>query len=309
MNKSLATIALLAFVVVDVVLVYLALRPPKLLETPRAASTPVVVSSTGEADPTSPAPSAATTTTTVPARPLRVMVAALDRTTAWRATVGTCKDGGSAVQITTDGGKTWSRGSSPARAVTRIQPLAAGRGFVLAAGQDCGAGQYTTTDRAQSWTGPGSTKGAWGRKPDSAQEVYTPADPSARPCPTGDVVDLARSSAQDAQVLCQDGTVRQTADGGQTWQDAGQVEGALAIANRVEGNHLVGYAARTADGCAGVQLVRIATTQPEVLSCVEVSLRGAAGRVALSTPRAGGWLLVGDRTFTAAADLTTWKAA
>ncbi len=315
MNKSIATIALLVFVVVDAVLVYLALRPPKVLDTPRVAATPVVVSST---DPTVPAtsPSLTKTTTTaaaLAAQPLTVMISALDRTTAWRATMGTCKDGGANVQISTDGGKTWATESSPARAITRVQPLAAARGFVLAADKNCRVGQYTTSDGGQSWTGPGSTTGAWGRKPDTAQEIYTPADSTARPCKGSDVIDLARSSATDAQVLCQDGTVRQTVDGGQTWKNAGKVKGALAIANRVEGSHVVGYAARTVDGCAGVQLVRIGSgtgaADPEVLACVEVGLTDVAGQVALSTPKAGGWLLVGNQAFTAGAELTSWKAA
>lgn len=315
MNKSIATLALFAFVVVDAVLVYLALQPPKVLEIPRVATTPVVVSS---ADLTAPATSPSSTKTTstaatLAAQPLTLMISALDRTTAWRAAAGTCQGGGAKVQISTDGGKTWSTESSPARAVTRVQPLATARGFVLAADKDCRLGQYTTTDGGQSWTGSGSTTGAWGRKPDAAEEIYTPQDPAARPCTGGDVVDLARSSATGAQVLCQDGTVRQTIDGGQTWRDAGEVKGALAIANRVEGNRLVGYAARSVDGCAGVQLVRIGTggqgADPEVLACIEADLTDVAGRVALSTPKAGGWLLVGKQTFTAGADLTSWKAA
>lgn len=320
MKKQAATIGLGAFLLADIVLVALALRPPAVPSgAPQAGSTVGASTQTPVAPPTTGTtttqPSATTTTRppTTPAVgpvPVQRLVVGLDADTAWRATVGTCRGGRSSIEVTTDGGKNWTEGTSPARAIARIQPLQIGSGFVLAAGPDCTLREWTTADNTATWTGPKAIVGGWARQLSEPAAVLTPANPAARPCGTVDVIDLSRTSAEQAEALCADGEVKVTNDGGASWTDSGTATGAVALANRLEGQVLSTYAARLEASCAGVQVVRVVQGRPATaVACVQTSSPPAPGQVGISASAQAGWLVVGDQTWTAGADLAEWQQA
>ena len=135
-----ATLGLVALVIVDIALVFAALRitgRSSAAETPSADGTIATASSGPEPVTTSaaPEPSASATGTSaaptnVPGVPLTVVLSVVDGSLAWRATVGSCS-GGAAVQITTDGGKTWRNRTSPYPVITRVQATDATKGFVV----------------------------------------------------------------------------------------------------------------------------------------------------------------------------------
>lgn len=307
MKKSLALVGMAALVVLDVVLVFLALRGPSLpasadLGTP----TPVV---SGTADPTTATKAATKTTEAVPYTPaaLTLMISGLDATHAWRATAGTCKDGGARVQTTSNRGKTWSKGSEPGSAVVRVQPVSTTKGFVYAADEKCALGEYVSDDGAKTWRAPTDVTGAWTRQAKNASTVITPADANAKPCGKDDVIDLSRASTEAAYVLCRDGTLRHTSDGGASWSDAGSVPGGLSIGFGQGGLYVV--RGGSASDCAGLQVLKTtAGTKPTPVGCIESPGPADPGAVSLSVTKAAGWLAVGDETWTSP-DLVTWAKA
>ncbi|MDC5697681.1 hypothetical protein OO014_10455 [Intrasporangium calvum] len=325
MKRGISTAGLVVFLLVDVVLVYLALRPPS---AESASTTPSVVTSAsadateptetpaqGAEAPTSPTATprdAATSSTEGQSspRPVRILLAALDLEVAWRATVGTCAAGGATLSITVDGGTTWDEVEPPAGTISRIQPLDLDRGFIVGGAEGCAQDQFTTEDGGQAWAGPVALVGGWARKLDVPTEVTTPQSPAARPCGDDTVLDLSRTSSQQAEALCSDGSVRVTEDGGVGWSDSGEASGAVALANRLEGGVLTTYVVRLrAEGCDGLQVAKVVQgIEPGEVACIEADAP-TGGNVALSVAEGAGWLVVDDRTWVSGPDLTVWEEA
>jgi hypothetical protein len=236
-----------------------------------------------------------------------VGIAALDRVTAWRTTVGTCAGGGSSLEITSDGGQTWTEVDAPVGAIARAQPLDAERGFVIGADSDCDLAQYSTQDTGETWGTAQAIDGGWSRRLSPGNEVVTPRLTDARPCGDRDVIDLSRTSAEQAEALCANGEVKVTGDGGSSWSDSGEAPGGLALSNRLEGGVLSTYVARVDDSCDGVEIVRVIKGEDaRQVACVEGTVNPSPGRIAMSTVAEGGWLRVADETWTATAPLGNW---
>ena len=292
---------LLALVVVDLVLVALAFRPDAAGASAQAPT------------PTSPPSRSAPTTSAAPAAgttPVRDVIAAVDADRAWRGTLGTCRGGGASLEVTTDGGRTWTEQATPVPALGRVQPVDADRGFVIGAkGAGCSVGEYATDDDAATWRGPRAVEGGWSRLPGGDPTVViTPKRPDARPCGSTTVVDLARVSATRAVVLCADGRLARSGDGGGTWTTLATVEGALAVGARVDGSSPAVFVARATDDCAGVEVAKVSGTAASKVACVKPSLGGADGKVSISVVDEGGWLAVADATWRSDASLETWRA-
>ncbi len=316
MKNRVATIGLVAFLAVDVGLVALALRPNRSPSEPPStipASSQTTVpgsggSSTGSG--TSPAASATTTETAVASvAPVGLLLSAVDGQTAWRAKSGSCDSGGSTVELTTDAGKTWTKLTSPVKAVARVQPLDQNRAFLIGAGASCNLKQYNTSDAGQTWQAPGVVTNGWSRRPDAPTEALTPQDEHAKPCGSQVVVDLSRTSVTQAEALCATGDVRVTNDGGSTWSDSGSAPGAVALSNYLDGDTLTTYAVRVVSACDGLQVVKVVKGRSaNVVTCI----RGASpkkGAVGLWASADAGWIVNGDETWTANGGLRSWQKA
>jgi hypothetical protein len=318
MKSRVATAGLVAFLAVDVGLVALALRAGR----PSSEDVPVT-STTRTADLTTSTPATSTpraTSTTRPtggstgasggkAVPVSRLVSALDAATAWRATTGTCDRGGATLELTTDGGQSWTKVRSPTRAVARVQPLDETRAFTVGSGADCTLKQYASRDSGQTWQAPTAVVGGWARRLDEPTQVLTPKESAATPCGDGVVLDLSRTSASQAQALCADGSVVLTGDGGSTWTDSGDAPGAVALSNLIADNSLKTYAVRMVSACKGVQLVEVAKGRTaDVIACVAVP-NAQRGDVGLSVTERAGWIVAGNQTWLAQGDLTSWKRA
>ncbi|GAB3880276.1 hypothetical protein [Terrabacter terrigena] len=298
----LALAGLLALLVVDAFLVAFAFRP----DTAGAAPpTSAAATSIGTELPT------AEPTRRSTAEPVSEVVVAASATRAWRATLGTCTDGGASIQMTTDGGKTWVSRKAPTGALGRVQPVGEeGRGFVVAARTGCAVGEYPTDDDGVTWRGPRAVDGGWSRAPAGAspQTVITPQQAASRPCGNATVVDLARASASSAFALCAGGQVMRSTDGGARWSQAAAVDGALALSVRSEKGGATAYVARLTAQCSGVELARLAGRTASKVACVETDADVTGGRVSVSVVESAGWLTVAGSTWRADAGLSTWRA-
>ena len=320
MKRGLITAGLIAFLLLDIVLVYWALRPPPV--TPAAVGAPAGPTTgptTGGEAPTtpptstppkSPGTTGPTETGSLQPRPVGILLVGLDSDVAWRATTGTCKGGGATLSITRDGGSSWDEVDVPAKTISRVQALAGGTGFIVGADQGCDENEFTTDDDGATWTGPRPLVGGWARKLSQPNAIVTPKDGNSRPCGHQNVLDLSRTSAEQAEALCGDGSVKVTNDSGATWSESGTAEGALAFSNRLENGVLTTYAARAgAEGCDGVQVAKVVRgKEPTEMACVE-SARPTPGSVAISASPEAGWLIVGDEAWVSGADLTAWEQA
>ncbi|GAA2493602.1 hypothetical protein GCM10009858_34500 [Terrabacter carboxydivorans] len=302
----LALVGLLALLVVDALLVALAFRPGA-AEASAPTPTPVPAATSTAGATTSTSTSTALSVT--PARPLTEAIAAVDGKRAWRATLGTCSQGGSDLSVTDDGGKTWTKRSAGAAALGRVQPVDATRGFVIGAPKSCSAGEYATDDDGQTWRGPRAIDGGWSRVPGGDQPtlVITPKRPDARPCGGAAVVDLARISASRAVAACADGRLVRSTDGGSRWSALATVQGLLAVSAREENGSPAVYVARTVDGCAGVEIAAVGDKGTSRVACVTTLVEGAEGRVSLSVVDDAGWLAVADATWRSGTDLKSWS--
>lgn len=323
-----ATLGLVALVLVDLVLVFAALRisgrsTEASGSTSEASGTGAPAPVAGPAAPsatvtpgTDPTSGATTTTAppapTVPPVPLRVVITAVDLSTAWRATTGTCGGTTATLALTTTGGRTWQNAKSPYPVLMRVQPTDAARAFVAGGDPNCVMGVRSTTDTGTTWTGigPGSLAETLTRDAKDPTKVRTPGDRTAAPCGPLVVVDVARSSAIGTQALCADGTLHSSDDDGRTWPQGSQVDGALALDSKVVGGTVTAYVAVTAGGCDGIRLRSVASATVTDLGCAEIGSSLTPGMVALSVPNPdNGWLLVGEQTWRSTDGLKTWARA
>ncbi|MCU1438791.1 MAG: hypothetical protein JWP66_1878 [Naasia sp.] len=202
-------------------------------------------------DPANPEPSEAPGTPVAAARHL----SAFDELTAWRSYGGSCPADPAAAETTTDGGVIWS-GRDPASAtgaagILRIE--ASNPGLVYLVSQDPASdcapvylASYNGGEQFQAY--PDRVAGTWYLDVAAAQ-LHAPGGPVPGPCT---VTAIAPRNSAEAAVLCAEGGVNRTSDGGATWGPALAVEGALALDDAGAG-YVVAVAGR--DGCAGVQVL------------------------------------------------------
>jgi hypothetical protein len=313
-----ATVGLVALVLIDIALVFAALRitsrssdaAPTTAVTETSEAPPPATSSTSTSGPTTGSPTA-TSSTPVPAAavPLTLVVAAVDGSVAWRANVGACAGGGATVQMSTDGGKTWRSRPSPYPVLTRIIPTDASKASVVGADTACSMGVRTTTDGGATWPGTGSIADTLARDPNDNTKVRAPGGRTVAPCGTVPVVDLARNSPTGAQSLCADGRLLSSTDDGATWSEAGAVPSGLALDSRVVGSAVTAFVARTLASCEGVQLSAVVGGKLADLGCAAVGPI-ESGKVALSAPTPqSGWLIVGTTSWRSSDGLKTWSKA
>ena len=304
-------VGLAAFLAVDVVLVALAMGSTHGAASGAASTTSPVgatVSTRAAGTPATAATSPASgSVVRVDVAPVSVGLFALDQKTAVRFTVGSCDKGGAAVEVTQDGGATWTTRSAPFQTVVRLRVRP--DKSLFAVGADKSGGCVPAIRRASSLGGPWgsatSAGGVWFRDPRSAAKVGLPVGATGSPCPGGSVTDLSMIDA-GATALCDSGEVL-VSQAGSSWQSAGSVAGGLAVA--VDGKSQPYAVATGIAACRGLAVVRPAAPAT-VIGCVAMDLSGVTpGSVALSVAADGGWLRVGSTVYRSDGTLGTWKTA
>ena len=100
---------------------------------------------------------------------------------------------------------------------------------------------------------------AWTRDPGDPQAVHTSGNLVVRPCGARNVIDLSVLDGTRATVLCANGDVRASTDGGQRWPLAFTAKRALAL-TVAEGG--AGMLIQTDPTCAGVLAVPLVSGKP-----------------------------------------------
>lgn len=313
LSPRVATGAIAAMAVVDVVLVGIALRSTAAAPTVDdsgatsvvATSSPSSTESSTPTTATSAAPSASSTLSVGPA-PLQVEVVGVSTSVAWRIGVGSCDKGGASLTVTTDGGKSWKATTAPLRTIVRAKATTSQSAFVIGAGSGCTPQYASTGDGGGSWSAPGLLSRAWYRDPARPTVLRAPGPSTSAPCGRADIIDLAVVSFSRARVLCAGGSVRSTTDTGASWSDSGRVRGAVALSVPSATPSTTYVAVLGAAGCVGVQIQRVGQTG--ATSCAASATPDQAGQVALSVVDGGGWLTLGTRTLRSTDRLATWSA-
>ena len=280
----------------------------------------------GDAPGTVPAPtgSALSDPPTVKAKPgktvdvgvpdVEPLLSLVDRETAFRGAVGTCL-GGSTMERTVDGGATWGRIKSPANALTQVVAGTSVVVSVVGAGEDCRAASWSSSTGGRTWNGPGATAGLWFRLPDSAKRIQTPSGTVNNPCddPSVSVREIQGVDPSVGVLLCPDGEIRTTSNGGANWPQKSVVQGAVALAwdSPAEGWLLK----QDSELCPGFQLVRTidgGASWPQTGGCVGDASASAPGAEAPSLDFVNptdGMATVEGAVFTTTDGGLTWRLA
>ncbi|WP_395243861.1 hypothetical protein ACGGZK_17315 [Agromyces sp. MMS24-K17] len=246
-------------IVVDLVLVWAAFaagaRQPAVVPPvfdAGAASETRAPASPSTATPTpepSAAPDAGASTESGPSPAMAapsLVLAALDDRIAYRAPAGECPAVPAAVEVTTDGGATWSAVPvGDAFGVIRIEPSAEEIVDVLAGDAACQPGRYRSWVQGIEWQFLTGVQ-PWRL---SAGAVVAPDGRTFTPCSAPVQVEAATDAS--VAVACTDARVAVTEDGGGTWQVSEPISGLAAVADDGESTLVL---IEGQGGCAGVQV-------------------------------------------------------
>jgi hypothetical protein len=315
-------IAVLVFLAVDAILIGTALtanstnadagqtRPvPLFTPTPAGETSGTEAPSTPGAPAT---PTARTATVAITPVPPTRLLAAVDATTAWRATTGDCPAATAAPQLTTDSGATWKTTDATARtqvtALQSIQATSASTAEFVGLAQTGCAPQLVKTfvggDNFSSY--PDQFNGAWFVNPANRASVHTPSGAETAPCDV--VIALAARDGQNAAVLCNNQTAFTTTDAATTWSHPVTVTGAVNLTVTEAG---YSFAAVGLAQCAGVQLAAFTaetmTVTPTGCLPVVEPVETLVGNVALSESAGSFWLWAGDTVSRSSDGGVTWQ--
>ncbi len=307
MRRRWLIIGLAVFLLIDAVLIVLALtanRPAGTAgETPAAKPTVEATETTAPtAEPTAP-PEAQPAVA-----PTRVL-AALDGTTAWRASAGACPATQATAELTTDAGATWvpSNASTDtgASAILSINAIDADEAsMVTLAAPDCAPQLVGTFVAGAQWAAYPDRLGAnWYVNPADRATVNSPA--GSFPAPCASVIAVAPRSDTVAGVLCAEGAVVRTGDGGATWGPPIAAPGAVHLSVTGEGYILL---AANQPNCAGAQVS--STTEAPDGAITPVGCREAAfnpGEAVIASAGDTVWLWAGETVSKSTDGGATWQ--
>lgn len=242
------------------------------------------------------------TTGPTPARLTTRALVVVDTDVAWRSTLASCGQGAAIVERTTDGGASWQRAEVELASAVRLRASDPSTAFLVGAAQECSTALVSTSDGGETWTrGDATLSSAWFLAPTDRTFVTGPGGSGPVPCPTGGV-DLAALDAQRGLVLCQDGSLAASPDGGRTWETTAAVPGALALNLRDEG-----FVVATFEGaCDGLSLHGVEAdgqAQPAALACAPT---GPASELAVAVQGDAIWVWSGAELLVSRDGGTTW---
>ena len=296
-------VGLAAFLVVDVLLVAFAIsstRHP--VDQGGTTIDPGVVATSA---PKTTKTAAAPATPSVKVVPLTRGLVAFDKDTAFRFTTGSCKSGGSKLELTRNGGESWGPRSVPYDTIVRVRVRPDGSAFVVGADSEteCTPAIRQTGALDADFGDSAVVADAWFRDPRAATTVGVPSGGTTKPCGSGQVVDLAVIDS-GAAALCSDGRLRESTSG-ESWATSATVEGALALALTAKARTFV--VVPGVDSCEGLAVVDTAKPTKAVGCAAADVAKVKPGTVALSVTSGGGWLGVDDTVYLAGGNLATWK--
>ncbi len=260
MTNKLVIASIAAFVAVDVVLAVAAVQHVRggapegdAISVP----TPVGDSTT---EPSLPSQSPTSTQPSEPSTPAETSVPAAERSlgllsigidgTILRATAGNCRsDKTGKVEVSTDGGATFETVFPDVPQVLRVVAVSRSDLWFVGTDESCAPSVERSGDTGASWIHSQGTAGAYHL---SASEnpslVHAPGGRVTVGCAT---VGIAALDTEVAFVGCDDGTIRRTGDGGQTFESVGHVDGLVSLTFR---DAQTGFALASQSGCQATAL-------------------------------------------------------
>ncbi len=216
-----------------------------------------------------------------------------------------CTNPGS-IEFSTDGGQSWTPSSTfdatSATQILRILPANGGTTFVVALNGECEPWIYSTSNNGTTWNGPLSAVGTWYLNPAAPATLGAPGGAKTIGC---EALGLSPVTDREVGVLCADGSVITTNDGGTTWAEPVAVDGITALAYSRQNLLAVANGDET---CSGLQILDLGTNgSTEQLSCVEMDTGSVgAGDVALAQSGNNLVLWAGDNQLVSTDGGQTW---
>lgn len=290
-RRTWGLIALAALLIADVILVALALRPAQVLPT---ATLPPAESTTPSASATSSEPIASTTPEAQPASgppvPANQLVVA-DNGTLLLIAPGQCGNGGAEGWQQPEGSIEWTPWEVPGPVVTRFSVTGAAQTiFATASGTECAEQLFfPASGAAQSWGQAQPAPGVFYLQPnpDGTQIIGTATGSVPSPCDAGTIA-LAATDSTPA-LLCADGGVAVSNDGGASWEFRGNVNQGRAI---TFGSANLLYSLTDTPECSGVAVASSSDggTTWSVTGCAQ----GASSNAAVALAANGNSVVVVD---------------
>lgn len=285
-------VGLAAFVVLDVGLVGLALsqgRGDAGDDPDRAPDASATQTSPSEE------PSATPTPTTL--APPTSYLSAVDSTTAYRTAAGSCAAASPAVlEKTSDAGANWTSSVIPTGLSSIVRLQAIDESYAFAVGLEastCAPGLTATyTSGLGFQTYPDRLASAWYLDPATPAVVHSPGGDVAAPCATPH--SLAVSSDLGSLVLCNDATVFETQDGGDSWSARADASGGLSVTAASDGGYRV---ARLDPACAGMSVATLTAAGTTTASGCNPSVAQTATDVVISEGDDALWMQSAGRVF------------
>ncbi|NEN05466.1 hypothetical protein G3T36_06240 [Diaminobutyricibacter tongyongensis] len=307
-----AIAGVIVLALLDVILVVWALVAAR---TPPDATVPVATSSTTVAQTPSatPKPTASATPkpTSTPAAdavaPTRVL-AALDGSTAWRASTGPCPATPASPEITTDGGANWkptdAAGPTGASSILAISVQSAKQASAITlASQGCAPQYIRTYVAGDNWAAyPDQLAGSWYVDATKRSVVHTPTGDVQAPCAA--VIGVAVRDPANAAVLCANHDVHVTGNAGAAWGQAVPVTGAVAISTAGNGYVL---AVTGRQGCAGTATTSFDGGTAQAAGGCATSTKPPAGGVSVANGGGTLWMWSGDTVVKSTDGGVTWR--
>lgn len=307
-------VALIGLALIVAVLCILAIRHGRgnqqaAASKPTASVTPVAVPTT---DAPTPTPTATPTEEPeeVSALPASQILAAIDEDSAYRAAVGSCSDGGSVIEATSDGGGTWSAFDVSGRlGVSGIQAIAAsgnGYGFFLGLDEeDCSTpvAGHTYSAGAEWATATTVPDTLWRIDSEDSAVLVGPAGAEVEaPC---ELVQVAPGGESLVAGVCDDGSVVRTMDAGTSWDQSDPIAGIDALAFAGESLLAASIDGEECEDGAAVSTLD-SSLQASNLSCAPAE-DAEAGHTAISSAADGTlWLMAGDTVLRSADGGGSW---
>ena len=251
MRARLTIVLLALFVAFDVVLVTLAVRHTSTIPVAEAGpvSAPPSDATLPSASPSrSIAAKPSGSTSSAPAIPPNepVFLAVGVDGAVLRATRGDCEASRQpAVSVSSNRGAVFrDRSVEGLTEVLRVEALGNGSLSLVGRNTACAVENWTSIDAGRSWSQAFGAPQSWYLAANPRQSVvFAPTGRKATPCaPTG----VSSIGSDVVRVLCADGQVLGTSDGGSSWVTLGRLDGAVSIRFTSPGE---GVALAAQDGC------------------------------------------------------------
>jgi hypothetical protein len=307
-SKVLLIGVLAVLIVVNVVLLFLLFRPDRVLtahpshQDPGDGGSPAATSSPAPDASTNPTPS----TRPIESVPVKRLLLAMSSKTAWRATVGDCKNPGK-IERSTNGGASWKgvvrTGPTP---IVRLGAEPSGDLFTVGGTRRSCSVRYAAYADDGTVRTSASPTNVWFPTPENRDEINGPGGTKDTPC-NGHAIGLASLDLSRALVMCDDGTAMSSGNSGRTWQQVARIPDALAI-TAGSGRYWV---AGVREGCDGVTVQSLTEKSGSLTrgrTRCAAGLDVSAGQVAFDVASDGTiWLWSGSRVVVSRDDGQTWK--